>query len=139
MAESEYDWQVIVSREGARGGAIGHRVVYVLAFGLAATLIAFLAIGLYFGHGAVTQTISTIFATRGMLGQRLVFYGVLLALAVVATMLLLSLWNMVLGRSTSTSQTVMRWRVVLQFIAICLTVAIASSAWEWWSSYISTR
>jgi hypothetical protein len=30
---------------------------------------------------------------------------------------------MVSGRSLSTSQKVMRWRVVLQFIAICLVMA----------------
>jgi hypothetical protein len=46
-----------------------------------------------------------------------------LALAAVATVLLLGLWNMVWGRSASTSQTLMRWRVVLQFIALWLVMA----------------
>ena len=48
----------------------------------------------------------------------------MIALAVVATVLLLGLWDMVSGRSPNTSQRVMRWRVVLvQFIAICLVMA----------------
>jgi hypothetical protein len=46
-----------------------------------------------------------------------------LALAAVATVLLLGLRNMAWGRSASTSQTLMRWRVVLQFIALCLVMA----------------
>lgn len=66
-------------------------------------------------------------------------YIVPMAIAAVAVVLLLGLYNMLRGGSPNLSQTLMRWRVVLQFIAICLTVAIASSAWEWWSSYISAR
>jgi hypothetical protein len=34
----------------ARGGVTGHNVRYVLAFGLAGVIIAFLIVGLYF-HG----------------------------------------------------------------------------------------
>jgi hypothetical protein len=33
------------------------------------------------------------------------------------------LWNMVWGRSAITSQALMRWRVALQFIALCLVMA----------------
>jgi hypothetical protein len=96
---------------------------------LRGSLIAFLAISLYFGYGTLTQTISSIFAVQGTLAQRLVLYAVPLALAAVATVLLLGLWNMVWGRSASTSQVLMRWRVVLQFIALCLVmVALFLSA-----------
>jgi hypoxia induced protein len=35
---------------------------------------------------------------------------------------LLGLWNMVWRRSASTSKALMRWRVVLQFIALCLVM-----------------
>jgi hypothetical protein len=59
---------------------------------------------------------------QGTLAERLVLYAVPLALAAVATVLLLGLWNMVWGRSASTSQALMRWRVVLQFIALCLVM-----------------
>ena len=34
-----------------RGGVTGHNVRYVLAFGLAGIIIAFVALGLYFGLG----------------------------------------------------------------------------------------
>jgi hypothetical protein len=45
------------------------------------------------------------------------------ALAAVVTVLLLGLWNMMRGGSPNLSQTLMRWRVVLQFIALCLVMA----------------
>lgn len=43
-----------------------------------------------------------------------------LALAAVAIVLLAGLWNMMRGGSASTSQTLMRWRVGLQFLAIII-------------------
>ncbi len=55
--------------------------------------------------------------------QDLLKYAVPIALAVVATVLLLGLWNMMRGGSPNRSQMLMRWRVVLQFIAICLVMA----------------
>jgi heme/copper-type cytochrome/quinol oxidase subunit 4 len=45
---------------------------------------------------------------------------VIVALAAVAIVLLLGLWNMMRGGSANRSQTLMRWRVILQFIAIVL-------------------
>lgn len=42
------------------------------------------------------------------------------ALAAVAIVLLAGLWNMMRGGSANRSQTLMRWRVILQFIAIIL-------------------
>ena len=122
MAKNEDDVPVIISEDDARGGVTGHHVRYVLAFGLAGIIIAFLAIGAYFGYDALTQEASKFFAAEGMLRQRLVSYAVSLALAVVAAVLLLGLWNMVSGRSENASQTFMRWRVVLQFIALCLVM-----------------
>jgi Hypoxia induced protein conserved region len=101
----------------------GHHVRYVLAFGLAGCVIAFIGIVLYFGHGRLTETLAGIFAAPGTLAERLLFYAIPLALAAVATVLLLGLWNLVGGRSESGSQNLMRWRVVLQFIAICLVMA----------------
>jgi Hypoxia induced protein conserved region len=50
-------------------------------------------------------------------------YIIPFALAAVATVLLLGLWNMLRGGSSNLSQTLMRWRVVLQFIALCLVMA----------------
>jgi hypothetical protein len=121
MAKNEDDVPVVISGDKARGGVTGHHVRYVLAFGLAASIIAFVVIGLYFGYGRLRQTISQL-STR-IEPTRLVSYAIIIALTVVATVLLLGLWDMVSGRSLNTSQRVKRWRVVLQFIAICLIMA----------------
>jgi hypothetical protein len=48
---------------------------------------------------------------------------VLVALISVAVVLALGLLNMARGGSASTSQKLMRWRVALQFIAICIIMA----------------
>ncbi len=50
---------------------------------------------------------------------------VLSALAIIAVTiaLLLGLWNMLRGGSANRSQTFMRWRVGLQFIAIIILLA----------------
>ena len=45
------------------------------------------------------------------------------ALAAVAIVLLLGLWNMLRGGSANRSQTLMRWRVILQFAAILIIMA----------------
>ncbi|HEU0018017.1 MAG TPA: twin transmembrane helix small protein [Methyloceanibacter sp.] len=50
-------------------------------------------------------------------------YIIPIALAAVALVLFAGLWNMLRGGSPNLSQTLMRWRVVLQFIALCLVMA----------------
>jgi Hypoxia induced protein conserved region len=45
-----------------------------------------------------------------------------IAVAAVAVVLMLGLWNMMRGGSANRSQTLMRWRVGLQFVAIILLV-----------------
>jgi hypothetical protein len=50
-------------------------------------------------------------------------YLVPLAVAAVAIVLLLGLWNMMRGGSASRSQNLMRWRVLLQFAAIIIMMA----------------
>jgi len=49
---------------------------------------------------------------------------VAVALAAVAMVLVLGLWNMLRGGSPSRSQTLMRWRVGLQFLAILIVLAV---------------
>lgn len=46
------------------------------------------------------------------------------ALAAVFVVLLLGLWNMMRGGSASRSQNLMRWRVILQFAAILIILAV---------------
>jgi Hypoxia induced protein conserved region len=54
------------------------------------------------------------------MAQLLSFYAVPLAIAAVAIVLLLGLVNMMRGGSPNLSQRLMRWRVLLQFIAIII-------------------
>jgi hypothetical protein len=46
------------------------------------------------------------------------------ALAAVAIVLALGLWNMLRGGSANLSQNLMRWRVILQLIAIIIVMAV---------------
>ena len=46
------------------------------------------------------------------------------ALAAVALVLVFGLWNMLRGGNSNLSQTLMRWRVILQFIAIIIVMAV---------------
>ena len=121
MVKNEDAVPVVISGNKARGGVTGHHVRYVLAFGLAGSIIAFVVIGLYFYYGTLTHTISQM-STR-IDPTSLVSYAIPIGLAAVATVLLLGLWNLMPGGSPSASQTLMRWRVVLQFIALCLVMA----------------
>lgn len=50
-------------------------------------------------------------------------YLPIFAVAAVAIILVLGLWNMMRGGSASRSQNLMRWRVGLQFVAIILLMA----------------
>ena len=104
MIKNEDDVPVVISGNNARGGVTGHHVHYVLAIGLAGSIIAFVVIGLYFGYGTLTQMFSQL-STR-IDPTTLVAYAIIIALAVVATVLLLGLWDMVSGRSLNTSQSV---------------------------------
>jgi hypothetical protein len=47
-----------------------------------------------------------------------------LLLVAVGLVLLLGLWNMLRGGNPGRSQTLMRWRVGLQFIAIVIVMAV---------------
>ncbi len=47
----------------------------------------------------------------------------IIALAAVAIVLVLGLWNMMRGGSSSRSQNLMRWRVILQFATIIIMLA----------------
>ena len=49
---------------------------------------------------------------------------VILALFAVLGVLLAGLWNMMRGSNPNLSQTLMRWRVILQFLTILFMLAI---------------
>lgn len=50
-------------------------------------------------------------------------YAIPIALAAVAIVLLMGLWNMMRGGNSNRSQKLMRWRVGLQFLAVVLIMA----------------
>ena len=60
------------------------------------------------------------------MSHELAYYAVPVAIGAVAVVLLLGLANMLRGGSPNTSQKLMRWRVLLQFIAI---VVIMATVW----------
>ena len=121
MVNKEDGRRAVISGDEARGGLHQHRVHYVLAFGLAGGIIAFLAVGVYFGYGKLSKTISQLSLPSDP--TTLLSFAILIALAAIGTVILIDLWNLISGRSLNTSQSVMRWRVVLQFIALCLVMA----------------
>jgi hypothetical protein len=121
MSKTKDDVPISMTGKEARAGLHEHRVHYVLAFSLAGGIIAFLAVGLYFGYGKLTQTISQTSLPSNP--TALISYAILIALAAIGVVLLHGLWSTVSGGSPNTSQRVMRWRVVLQFIALCLIMA----------------
>jgi len=51
-------------------------------------------------------------------------YLTVLALVAVLAVLLAGLWNMMRGSSPNLSQTLMRWRVGLQFLAIIIAMLL---------------
>ena len=51
-------------------------------------------------------------------------YVIMAALAAVAIVLFLGLWNMLRGGSANRSQKLMRWRVILQFFAIIVVMLV---------------
>ncbi len=55
------------------------------------------------------------FLSKGLIG---------VALAAVAIVLLLGLYNMMRGGDSNMSQKLMRWRVILQFVAIIVVMAV---------------
>ena len=120
MSKTKDDVPISITGNEARAGLHEHRAHYVLAFGLAGGILAFVAVGLYFGYDKLTQSISQTSLPSDP--TTLVFSAILIALAAVGIVLLLRLFNLMLGGSLNTSQRVMRWRVVLQFIALCLVM-----------------
>jgi nitrogen fixation-related uncharacterized protein len=55
-------------------------------------------------------------------------YLVPIAVGAVAVVLLLGLWNMMRGGPSNRSQLLMRWRVLLQFVAVIVLMLAL-----WWS------
>ena len=92
MAKDDSDVPII-SGDEARAGVTGHHVRYVLGFGLAGIVIAFVIPGLYFSYSRLTQITSQ--TPIGFDLTTAVALAVPLALAAVVAVLALGLWNMI--------------------------------------------
>ncbi len=120
MAKTHEDVPVVLSEDNARAGVTGHNVRYVLAFGLAGSIIAFVAIGLYYFYANLIGTLRH--ASAGFDLTELTYFAIPLALGAVAIVLVLGLLNMAVRPRPEISQQLMRWRVALQFIALCVVM-----------------
>lgn len=116
---------IVISGDDARGGETGHHVRYVLAAGLTGIIAAFAAVALYFGFDRVQTNASAALARSPYEVLQAIgpYAGLVLAGAVI-TGLLLGVWNMLAGESDDGSQAFMRFRVVAQFVAITVIMAM---------------
>lgn len=116
-----------ISDDAARGAVTGHNVRYVLALGMTGVIAAFAAIALYFGFDRLQQKASAALARNpSELLQAFAPYAVVVLAGAIAIGLLLGTWNMISGRSENASQAFMRFRVVAQFVIVCVIMAILS-------------
>jgi Hypoxia induced protein conserved region len=120
MTKKHDDGAPLLSEVEARAGVTGNHVRHVLAFGLAGAVIAFVAVALYFYYAKLMDTLAQLPGQIEL--AKLVYFAIPLALGSVAVVLVLGLWNMVARPRPEVSQTLMRWRVALQFIALCLVM-----------------
>lgn len=125
MAKDEKPASDPLAEDAVRAGVTGHHVRYVLFFGLAGAILAFIGLAIYLGFDRLQQRISDALA-RGpsTMIQGLAPYAAIIVVAAVVAVLLLVVWNMVAGHSESTSQMGMRFRVVAQFAIVCAIMAM---------------
>jgi hypothetical protein len=69
---------------------------------------------------ALLSHVATVYQAPSKIMQVAYSHLATLAVLVVAIVLLAGLWNMLRGSSANRSQTLMRWRVGLQFVAIVI-------------------
>jgi amino acid transporter len=110
-----------LSADAVRAGVTGHHVRYVLFFGLAGAILAFIGLAIYLGFDQLQQSISDALARDP---STVIPYAAVIVVAAMAGVLLFRLWNMVAGPSENTSQMGMRFRVVAQFVIICALMAM---------------
>lgn len=120
---------IVISDDDARGGETGHHVRYVLAAGLTGVIVALAAVALYFGLERVHSSAAEVLSRSPFeVLQAMAPYAGLVFGGAIATGLLLCLWNMLAGPSGDGSQAFMRFRVVAQFAAITVIMAMLAMA-----------
>ena len=76
------------------------------------------------GRAAMAPEVSVSAANQGMRMDTGSRYLILASVIAVFLVLLAGLWNMLRGTSPNLSQTLMRWRVALQFLAIVIMMVL---------------
>lgn len=125
MEVSNDDKLHVVSGNEARAGETGHHVRYVLAFGLIGVVTAFVFVGIYLNFDAVSAYVAQAMARdpREVI-REIGPYAVIFLFGALATLILFTVWNLILGPSHNASQRVMRLRVTLQFVIILAIAAV---------------
>jgi hypothetical protein len=125
MAKDEKPASDSLAEDAVRAGVTGHHVRYVLFFGLAGAILAFVGLAIYLGFDRLQQRISEALARDpSTLIRDILPYAAVIVIAAIAAVLLLGLWNIVAGRSENASQMGMRFRVVAQFVIVCAIMAM---------------
>jgi hypothetical protein len=116
----------VISQDDVRGGVTGHNVRYVLEYGMAGIVVAFVAFAIYAGYDRLHEMLSAAFS-QGLSGIIRAFtpYAVIMLLGAIGAGLLLRLWTLLSGPSDDGSQRFMRARVVTQFAIIGVIVAMS--------------
>ncbi len=120
------DNHIVISEDDARGGVTGHNVRYVLEYGLAGIIAAFLAVALYAGYDRLVEKLSTAFS-EGQSGILREFapYAAIVGAGALTAWLLLRMWTHFSGTSDNDTQRFMRVRVVTQFAIIGVLMAMS--------------
>jgi Hypoxia induced protein conserved region len=116
----------VISQDDVRGGVTGHNVRYVLEYGMAGIIIAFVAFAIYAGYDHLYEKLSAAFS-QGLSGiiRASTPYAVIVLLGAIGGVVLLRLWTLLSGPTDDGSQRFMRTRVVAQFAIISVIVAMS--------------
>jgi cytochrome b subunit of formate dehydrogenase len=113
----------IISEDAVRGGVTGHNVRYVLEYGLAGVVAAFVGLALYYGYDRLQDRLSTVLSAANL--RAFAPYAAVVIVGAIGARLLLEAWTHLSGRSEDGSQRFMRARVVTQFAIICVLLVIS--------------
>ncbi len=116
---------LVIDGDDARSGVTGHNVRYVLFFSMAGVILAFTAIGVYFGFDRLQEGFTAALARNPSEVIRAIApYGAIIFLGSVLGAVMLGVWNLVAGHSEDDSESFMRRRVTTQFALICIMMAM---------------
>lgn len=116
---------LVIDGDDARSGVTGHNVRYVLFFSMTGVILAFTAIGVYFGFDRLQEGFTAALARNPSEVIRAIApYGAIIFLGSVLGAVMLGVWNLVAGHSEDDGESFMRMRVATQFALICIMMAM---------------